>query len=123
MQKVSYTSNLHSFASLENELINFTNFFISSELGLEENLQFIEKIYVTEISYFFPGQKIISFDNFLFKNVEDRKTIKDFDVHIFVKTLDYEFKISELQRNLELEINNKFNDNINVYLREEKFDK
>ena len=125
MQKAPTINQKYSFVSLEQKLIDFTNFYISSSLGLdieEVNTQLIKKIHVTEISYFDPGQKIINLDGGLFQNVQRSTQNKNIDVLISLENSGLLYEILELKSNLQFEINQSFSENITITFKGENIE-
>ena len=125
MQKAPTINQKYSFESLEQKLINFTNFYISSSLGLDiekVSTQLIKNIQVTEISYFDPGQKIINLDGGLFQNVQRSGEIKNIDILISLDNSGFLYEILELKSNLQFEINQRFSENITITLKGENIE-
>jgi hypothetical protein len=125
LQKAPTINQKYSFVSLEQKLIDFTNFYISSSLGLdieEVNTQLIKKIHVTEISYFDPGQKIINLDGGLFQNVQRSTQNKNIDVLISLENSGLLYEILELKSNLQFEINQSFSENITITFKGENIE-
>ena len=125
MQKAPTINQKYSFESLEQKLIDFINFYISSSLGLdieEVNTQLIKKIHVTEISYFDPGQKIINLDGGLFHNVQRSAQNKNIDILIFLENSGLLYEILELKSNLQFEINQSFSENIKITFKGENIE-
>jgi hypothetical protein len=125
LQKAPTINQKYSFESLEQKLIDFINFYISSSLGLdieEVNTQLIKKIHVTEISYFDPGQKIINLDGGLFQNVQRSTQNKNIDMLIFLENSEFLYEILELKSNLQFEINQSFSENITITFKGENIE-
>jgi hypothetical protein len=125
LQKAPTINQKYSFVSLEQKLIDFTNFYISSSLGLdieEVNTQLIKKIHVTEISYFDPGQKIINLDGGLFQNVQRSTQNKNIDMLISLENSGLLYEILELKSNLQFEINQSFSENITITFKGENIE-
>ena len=125
MQKAPTINQKYSFESLEQKLINFTNFYISSSLGLdieEVSTQLIKNIHLTEISNFDPGQKIINLDGGLFQNVQRGGEVKNIDILISSDNSGFLYEILELTSNLQFEINQRFSENITITLKGENIE-
>jgi hypothetical protein len=125
LQKAPIIYLKHYFESLDQKLINFINFYISSSLGLnreEVSIQLIKNIHVTEISYFDPGQKIKNLDNDLFQNVHRSGQNKNLDILISLENSEFLFEILELKSNLQFEINQMFSENITITFKGENIE-
>ena len=117
MQKAPTINQKHSFESLDQKLVNFINFYISSSHGLnreEVSIQLIKNIHVTEISFFDPGQKITNLDNDLFQNVHRSGQNKNIDILILLENSEFLYEILGLKSNLQFEINQIFSENITI---------
>ena len=125
MQKAPTINQKYSFDSLEQKLINFTNFYISSSIGLDiekVSTQLIKNIHITEISYFDPGQKIINLDGGLFQTVQRIGEIKNIDILISLDNSGFLYEILELKSNLQFEINQRFSENITINFKGENIE-
>ena len=126
MKKAPTANYKYSFKFLHQELISFTNFYISSSLGLdiEEVIpQLIKNIHVTEISHFDPGQKIINLYGGLYQNVQRSREIININILISLENSRYLYEILELKSNLQFEISQRFSKNITITFKGENIDK